>query len=115
MNSISIYTHGEITYYGTNIGCKGETLRLANSKLNSGMIRQVHLLIELRSYDLMVIDNKVIDPVTQTALGSPKDEFSISGTRPFVWSYSPAKCQLMSIMSIEMETGNGSMISQNSN
>ena len=107
LNSITFYTHGSNTFSGSNIYCNGQSLRLSNGLVNSGMIRQEHLLIELRSRDLMIIDGKVIDPSTQTALGKPEIEHSLSGSTTFIWTYQPDKCQLMTILQTELETATG--------
>ena len=74
-------------------------LCLTNGIINSGMIRQEHLLIDLRLRDLMIIDGKVIEPSTQTALGKPEMEH--------FWHYTPDKCQLMTILQPELETATG--------
>ena len=107
LNSVTYYTHGSNTFSGTNIFCKGQSLRLINGIINSAMIRQEHLLIDLRLRDLMIIDEKVIEPTTQTALGRPEIEHSLSGATTFIWSYTPDKCQLMTILQTELETATG--------
>ena len=107
LNSITYYTHGSNTFSGSNIYCNGQSLRLSNGLMNSGMIRQEHLLIELRSRDLMIIDGKVVEPSTQTALGKPEIGYTISGATTFIWSYQPDKCQLMTILQTELETATG--------
>ena len=79
LSSLSFYTHGAIKYSGTNIECTGTQMRLSDGNINDNLIRQEHLLIEIRSHDLMIIHDKFIEPTNQIELGFTKDEFSQDG------------------------------------
>ena len=107
LTALSFYTSGGIKYTGSNIECTGQTLRLFNGELNKNMIQQHHLLIEIRSYDLMLVNDAVIDPMSQVKLGSPTKEFSQSGTKTFIWKFSPDKCPLMVVMNTNLESTTG--------
>ena len=81
MNSIKYYTHGGVTYTGTNIHCTGESLRLENGKINSNMIRQEHIIIAIRKYQLIEVEGTVIDPITQVKLAQTQSGNARSGTK----------------------------------
>ena len=107
MNSIKYYTHGGVTYTGTNIHCTGESLRLENGKINSNMIRQEHIIIAIRKYQLIEVEGTVIDPITQVKLAQTQSGNARSGTKTFIWNYTRKQCKLMKVMDIIMESNNG--------
>ena len=106
INSIKFYTHGSVTYTGTNIHCTGENLRLQNGEINEKMLRQVHILVEIRRYQLMEVDGYVVDPISQVKLGQTQNGNAQSGPKTFIWSNVRKHCQLMQIMDLTMESNN---------
>ena len=104
LSSISFYTHGAIKYTGTNIQCVGTQMRLSDGTINDNLIRQEHLLMEIRSHDLMIIHDKVIEPTNQIELGFTREEFSQDGQRSFIWNSPPIECLYMVIMEITLES-----------
>ena len=91
MNSIKIYTHGAVTYTGTNIHCTGESLRLESGEINSNMTRQEHIIISMRK--LIEIDGNVIDPIIQVKLAQTQNGNARAGTKTFIWNYTRKQCK----------------------
>ena len=104
LSSFSFYTHGSIKYSGTNIECTGTQMRLSDGNINDNLIRQEHLLIEIRSHELMIMHGKVIEPTNQIDLGFTRDEFSQDGPRSFIWAIPPTVCPYMVIMKTTMQS-----------
>ena len=104
LSSLSFYTHGAIKYTGTNIECTGTQMRLSDRNINDNLIRQEHLLIEIRSHDLMIIHDKVIEPTNHIDLGFKRDEFSQDGQRSFIWTIPPIECSYMVIMKTTLQS-----------
>ena len=79
-------------------------MRLSDGTINDNLIRQEHLLLEIRSYDLMIIHDKVIEPTIQIELGFTREEFSQDGHCSFIWNIPPIVCLYMVIMKITLES-----------
>ena len=107
LNSIKFFTHGGVSYTGTNIHCTGQSLRLKNGEVNSNMMRQEHLLIEIRRYQLIEVDGIVIDPITQVKLAEIQRGYAKNGLNTFIWTNTKKKCQLLQIMELNLNSNNG--------
>ena len=97
LNTFSAYTHGGVVYTGSNIGCRGESLRLLDGSLNSNMIRQMHFLLEVSERDLMVINTDVINPKDQTVLGPSTSGHAYSDATTYVWAPPTIACNLLRV------------------
>ena len=107
LNSIKFFTHGGVSYTGTNIHCTGQSLRLKNGEVNSNMMRQEHVIIEIRRYQLIEVDGIVIDPITQVKLAEIQRGFAKDGLKTFIWTNTKKRCQLLQIMEINLNSNNG--------
>ena len=107
LNSIKFFTHGGVTYTGSNIHCTGQSLRLKNGDVNSNMMRQEHILIEIRNYQLIEVDGTVIDPINQVKLAEIQRGHAMNGLKTFIWTNTKKKCQLLQIMELTLFSNNG--------
>ena len=71
------------------------------------MIRQEHIIISIRKYQLVEVEGTVIDPITQVKLAQTQNGNARSGTKTFIWNHSRKQCKLMKVMNIIMESNNG--------
>ena len=101
-NVFTSFTHGSVTYDGSNIACIGESLRLHNGNLNTNMMKQVHYLITINVIQLMEVKSDIIQPYKQTVLGHSASGFSYSDHSTFIWSPPVPDCDLLEIMQLSM-------------
>ena len=107
MNTISSFghfTHGGVTYTGSNIACQGEKLRLKQGILNDSMMKKDYYLIDIHHVELMVVDGFVIIPNTQTELGNINTEHAQYGIQSIVWTDPKIECNLLKIMEINLQS-----------
>ena len=104
LNTFSAYTHGGVVYTGSNIGCRGESLRLLDGLLNTNMIRQMHFLLEVSEIDLMVINTEVISPKDQIVLGPSASGHAYSDASTYVWAPPTIACNLLRVLDVELES-----------
>ena len=110
LNRVKFFTHGSISYDGSNIHCNGQPMRLANGKVNQHMLRVVHLQIKLQQVGLKVDDNAVytaeghyLGPATQ--LGGRDDLETV------VWpSSASVGCNIGAIGAMTFTTSNGNIL-----
>ena len=71
------------------------------------MMRQEHILIEIRNYQLIEVDGTVIDPINQVKLAEIQRGFAKNGLKTFIWTNTKKRCQLLQIMEINLVSNNG--------
>ena len=104
INNIQVFTHGGVKFDGTNIACTGGEMRLENGNLNTNMIQQIHYKIKILPTNLIVSNNEVIDPYTQTVLGPFNIGHASSLTATFIWVPEQPQCDKLKIMDATFES-----------
>ena len=98
------FSHGSVSYTGSNIACTGGEMRLSDGSLNTDMIQQVHYSISIYPADLIQVDHEILDPYTQTSLGMFDNGFAYSYSKTFIWSKNKPECQMLKVMDLSMES-----------
>ena len=80
----STFSHGSVSYTGSNIECTGGEMRLSDGSLNTNMIEQIHYAISIYPADLIQVDLEVLDPYTQTSLGIFNNGYAYSYSKTFI-------------------------------
>ena len=103
-NTLKTFTHGSVTFDGTNIACTGGELRLEVGTMNTNMIQQVHYNIKVFPTKLIISNSEVIDPYTQINLGPLSLGYSTSSATTYVWDPTRPKCDKLKVMSTTFES-----------
>jgi hypothetical protein len=102
LNYINMFTHGSIVMTGSNINCQGESLRMQNGKVNSNMLRSLHLTISIHKIDLTSARGKIIHPEAQTIVGSESDDHGMFKGSTIIWhKLDPKECNLLFVADMQ--------------
>ena len=104
LNTLKTFTHGSVTFDGTNVACTGGELRLEAGVMNTNMIQQLHYKIEVSSSKLIISNKEVIDPYTQINLGPLSLGYSTSSTMTYVWDPTRPECDKLKVMTSTFES-----------
>jgi hypothetical protein len=84
INLFGFYSHGSVTYSGTNIACVGENLRLSNGQINGNMIQKFFFQVRISSEELTISSGDVILPRHQTVIGRVRDGHGLYDMTPVI-------------------------------
>ena len=102
LSYVNMFTHGSIEMTGSNINCQGESLRMQNGKVNSNMLRSLHLTISVHKIDLTSARGKIIHPEAQTIVGSEtKDHGKFKGSTIIWHKIDPKECNLLFVADMQ--------------
>ena len=108
MNSITsfnFFTHGSISYTGTNINCVGQSLRMANGNVNKNMMKSLHYLIGIHTLHLTAINGDVLYPGAQTIIAPDTTDHGQYKTSTIIWDMiDKDRCDLLLVNTVEFSS-----------
>ena len=100
VNIVKFFTHGAVTYSGTNVACTGQSLRLLDGRINDNMIRWVQWSITLQEIEVKIDGSQVFMP-NGHALGQVVDAGGRDNLDTVVWTPPPAlRCNIGAIATL---------------
>ena len=104
---VKAFTHGGVWYTGTNIDCVGGAIYLDDGRLNTNMVREIHLNILVNKITIINDNGDAINPAHQSSIGKVSDGHGKIEDRTVVWTpNTKTKCTMANLGAIEMQTDN---------
>ena len=102
---IRAFTHGGVWYTGTNIQCEGGAIYLDDGRLNTNMLREVHLNILVNEITLIDDNGDAINPAHQSLIGKISVGHGRIEDKTVVWTpKTKKKCKMANLGSLDMQT-----------
>ena len=106
INNIKAFSHGSVSFSGSNIACTGGEMRLDNGDMNTNMLQQIHFRIQITPTNLIIVKDEVIDPYTQITLGPFSAGYAGSYSTMFIWTPARPPCDKLKVMDTMLESAN---------
>ena len=106
INNIKSFSHGAVTFSGSNIACTGGEMRLENGDMNTNIIQQVHFRIQIVPTNLIIVKDEMIDPYTQITLWPFSAGYASSYSTMFIWTPTRPPCDKLKVMDTILESAN---------